>query len=831
MSCRQTSRSNVFSRIWSKAFASGRRKASGATRQRVRPRLEYLEDRLVPAVIDVTTLADGTGPGTLRSAIAQANVNDAAGDTNNTINLTVAGTYNIGQSGLGALQIFGNAQATQSGLSLTIQNTSGGTIAISGNNANRVFDINPNLVTPANNVVLGAVTINGVTIENGLASDTANPDGPNASGGGIRDQGPVDLTLNNDMLSNNSATADGGGVAMENVASTKWKLTLNNTTVINNHAGDAGGGIDEDGTGIVNINNSTISDNTTLNQGAGVWLDAINGGTAMLTVTNSVVNGNTAGALAGGIGNAGNGAVSILNSTIENNFATGFGGGFADENNLGTLAVQNSLFLNNSAGTNGGGIQEGGGLTITNSEIKGNAAGMNGGMPIGSSGGKPNTVMGSGGGLFVDGGSLTLTNSTIADNTATVNGGGIELETSGASAIRNTTIVGNTALSSAAGNDGGGIDAEGNFTGSLQLLDDTITNNFAVEGGGVFYNGAAGSTVSVQNTIIAQNVVVMPTGNNGPDAVSGTSFTDLGGNLIGISGAGSGNTGFAAATTQTGTLANPLNPLLGPLTNNGGPLAGATGTQMTVETEAELVGSPAIGKGVANGITSDERGFPRVNTFDVGAFQFQNAALLVHIGIPQNIGLGTIQTVKVTVTNTSGNALPADNTVLTVTASGGLNIGGTQTFTLGPLASGQSQSFSFNVSGTTLGAQTVTASVTSPDAKPSTVSTSATVNVVQHTTPVTPTTPIGTLTLFAFGLGPTGIDLFEIDSAGDIFAVSLSGGAPIFVNTMLQLQLATLQNGRILALLTGSNGQSFIIDIINPFLPSVMSAVLAALHL
>ena len=107
----------------------------------------------IPTVIDVTTLADGTGPGTLRSAIAQANTNNANGITNNTIDITVAGTYNIGQSGLGELAIFSNATATQSGLSLTIQNTSGGTVAISGDNNNRVFDINPNVITPANNVV------------------------------------------------------------------------------------------------------------------------------------------------------------------------------------------------------------------------------------------------------------------------------------------------------------------------------------------------------------------------------------------------------------------------------------------------------------------------------------------------------------------------------------------------------------------------------------------------------------------------------------------------------------------------------------------------------
>ncbi len=829
MSCRLTVRANVFSRVWSKAFASGRRKASPATRQRVRPRLEYLEDRLVPAVIDVTTLTDGTGPGTLRSAIAQANANDAAGDTNNTINLTVAGTYNIGQSGLGALQIFTNATTGQSGLSLTIQNTSGGSIAISGNNQTRVFDINPNDInggTTPNGVILGAVTINGVTIENGVAQAGDTQVG---SGGGIRDQGSVDLTLNNDLITNCSATADGGGISMEqpgNLASTKWKLNLNNTTVSNCHAGDAGGGVEEDGTGFVNITNSMISDNTCLNQGAGVWLDAINGGTAALTVTNSLVTGNTAGMLGGGLGNAGNGAVSILNSTIQNNFTPGFGGGFADQNNLGALAVQNSLFLNNSAGTNGGGIQEGNGLTITNSEIKGNAAGMNGAMPIGTSGGKPNAVMGSGGGLFVNGGTLLLTNSTVADNTATLNGGGIELQTTGASAIRNTSIVGNTALNNAANNgtvfnNGGGIDDVS--TGGLSLVDNTITNNFGGQGGGLFSAEKTGLTI--QDTILAQNLASI----TGPDFSFANTITgvDLGGNLIGIGDPAV----FTAGTTQQGTTNTPLNSQLAGLANNGGPVAGSTGTQITVETEAELLGSPAMGKGVANGLTSDERGFPRVNTVDVGAFQFQNVTLQLNIGIPQNIGLGTTQTVKVTVTNTSGNALPTDNTVLTVTASGGLNIGGTQTFTLGPLASGQSQTFSFNATGATLGTQTLTASVTSPDAKPSTISTNATVNVVQQTTPVTPTTPVGTLTLFAFGLGPTGIDLFEIDSAGDIFAVSLSGGTPIFLNTVLHLSLATIQNGRLLALLTGSNGQSFVIDIINPFLPSVMSAVLSALRL
>ena len=92
-------------------------------------------------------------------------------------------------------------------------------------------------------------------------------------------------------------------------------------------------------------------------------------------------------------------------------------------------------------------------------------------------------------------------------------------------------------------------------------------------------------------------------------ALANGTFTDMGGNLIGVSGPGSGNMGFTSATTQTGTVGNPLNPQLGPLQNNGGPLIGAPGHTMTLQTELLLPGSPATGKGILNGAPqTDERG-------------------------------------------------------------------------------------------------------------------------------------------------------------------------------------------------------------------------------
>ena len=84
-----------------------------------------------------------------------------------------------------------------------------------------------------------------------------------------------------------------------------------------------------------------IAGNGTVNQGGGVWLDAINpaGTTTMvsatLTVTDAVIGNNAAYLVDGGIGNAGNGAVTITDSTVENNFSAGNGGGFGDQNNFG----------------------------------------------------------------------------------------------------------------------------------------------------------------------------------------------------------------------------------------------------------------------------------------------------------------------------------------------------------------------------------------------------------------------------------------------------------------------------------------------------------------
>ncbi len=700
-----------------------------------RPAVECLEDRCVPAVFNVNSLADlsivggvnadGTIKGqgntiTLRSAIQAANANSGAGG--NVINLTLAGTYKITQVGTagetdnlaGEFSIF----PTAANGNLTIANTSGGAVTVDGNHLNRVFDINASNAPSPPKVT---VTMSGFTITGGDALDPnpANADAPGSAGGGIRDQNNVSLTLNNMVITNNVANADGGGVVMENTANSSWTLTVTNSTISNNHGGDAGGGIDTDGFGTVIITNSTITGNTDSNQGAGVYIDAIQVGMvfvgAPMTMTGTVVSNNQAlaagmlgppasGGSGGGISNAGNGTMTITNCTVANNFANGAGGGFSDENAQGSLVVTNSLFVGNAASGEGGGIQEGGpSTTITNSVIQGNTSGA------------------TGGGLFLNGTSVSIQDSTVVNNTAIAGGGGLEIQTTGTGAtgttIANATITANSATGNPAAPttaNGGGIEAPATtFTGSLTLTNDTINGNFATNGGGIFWGGTTG-TVAVQNTIVAHNFA-----GTGPDANNPSGmFADSGGNLIGST---SGNSGLVSVSTS--------DPLLGPLTNNGGPTVGAPGSTTTLPTEALLLGSPAIDKGVTTTLTTDERGFSRpdggtAEKFpDIGAFEFQDVTLAVKVApAAAFVPLFDTTTFTVTVTNTSGNALPADNSVLTVTLPPGLTAPGgqTQTFTVGALGAGQSRAFTVSATAAALGVQTVTASVTSPDTNPAT---------------------------------------------------------------------------------------------------------------
>jgi hypothetical protein len=127
----------------------------------------------------------------------------------------------------------------------------------------------------------------------------------------------------------------------------------------------------------------------------------------------------------------------------------------------------------------------------------------------------------------------------------------------------------------------------------------TLSGNSASYGSGIF--NAGGSSLSLDSTIVA--------GNSGSADIWGTVLSTSSYNFIGN---GSALSGISNGTNhnQIGTSSSPLNPLLGPLQNNGGPTF----------TMLPLTGSPVIDDGdpaLAN--TLDQRGSNRGDTPNIGA--------------------------------------------------------------------------------------------------------------------------------------------------------------------------------------------------------------------
>lgn len=227
---------------------------------------------------------------------------------------------------------------------------------------------------------------------------------------------------------------------------------------------------------------------------------------------------------------------------------------------------------------------------------------------------------GTSGGGIRNTGTIFLNNSTVSNNTGEIGTGGIDNR--GSMFINSSTISGNSKTANSPTNSGGGIYGDGTLT----ITNSTVTNNTSngSAGAGGVYN--EGGTVTLRNTIVAANV------NNAtkPDiaATGNTGFTSNGFNLI-------GNRGAIVATgnaDQSGDGVIQINPLLGPLQNNGG----------TTPTHSLGPDSPATDSGNSSGSVNDQRGLgflrvvdlmvsnaPGGDGADIGAFEVQTEPLLV----------------------------------------------------------------------------------------------------------------------------------------------------------------------------------------------------------
>ena len=248
------------------------------------------------------------------------------------------------------------------------------------------------------------------------------------------------------------------------------------------------------------------------------------------------------------------------------------------------------------------------GCEFRNGLAKGGDGGT--GSPAGPGG------QGYGGGIYADAESrLAVSDSTIAGNTAAGGGGsGLGSASGGGAystntcAFTNCTIANNTATGSFSS--GGGIWSQ--F--SLMVFNCTVTGNHAEYGGGI------GGSPTLGNTIVAGNTAA--TAANGPDG-SGTFFPESYCIIQNTNGSSiSGNMTFALIG---------IDPLLGPLANNGG----------ATRTCALRAGSPAIDKGKNCGPATDQRGAPRPYDFpsitnaaggdgsDIGAVEFARPTLTI----------------------------------------------------------------------------------------------------------------------------------------------------------------------------------------------------------
>jgi predicted outer membrane repeat protein len=247
-------------------------------------------------------------------------------------------------------------------------------------------------------------------------------------------------------------------------------VTVSNSTVSANRGGSGGGIYNRDGT--LSVSYSTFANNSAF--------DRYFGG--------------------GGIANSDRGTVTVSNSIVSGNSTTGYGGGIY---NAGALALSSSIVSDNRADQCGGGIFNRGALTVNRSTFSDNTA-----------------TDGYGGGGIYNFGTLNVSHSTFADNRATHSGGGIyntaTTLTVSNSTLSNSTFAGNRATV------GGGI-YNGGYEGTLLIVSNsTFADNDASWQGGGIYTSSFSGPVTLKNTVVADS----PTGGNcsGP-------IIDGGGNL------------------------------------------------------------------------------------------------------------------------------------------------------------------------------------------------------------------------------------------------------------------------------------------------------------
>jgi CSLREA domain-containing protein len=469
---------------------------------------------------------------------------------------------------------------------------------------------------------LGA-TITNSTFENNSAATTYS--GAAVSEYDYEDSyGGLDLTLSGDTITHNvaSSTWSAGGV-MEYSNYGGASLQINNSTISNNTAsgGDSTGGVLSYATNYsnssVNITNSTISANKDTSSGYGGGVFSYGGttdGSANLSMNNDKITDNQTGAplssapgIGGGIGTFGTSKLLVTNTTVSGNTAIGnasevaYGGGIGDESDDGAILRGDTITNNHVVGTDG----SGGGLyvdpTYATTIVSGSTIGANSAQY--------------GAGLYLYEWGLEINGSTISNNVAgskSVAGYGAGIyDASGALKVTNSTLSGNDAMD---GGSGGAIYfAPTTYSGSsgdplgdsevMTLYFDTVAQNYAANGAGIYYAGGAFGTL--RDSIVVNNFKAPKSAVQAEcfAATAANAIQSVGGNLLSRS-----------------TCVSALEP--GDVVSSSPGVMALAANGSILETMALLAKSPAVGLAKGDCIASDERGVARkAGKCDSGAYQ------------------------------------------------------------------------------------------------------------------------------------------------------------------------------------------------------------------
>ncbi|MGC1783072.1 MAG: choice-of-anchor Q domain-containing protein [Acidobacteriaceae bacterium] len=771
------------------------------------------------------TTDNATDSGSLRYAVNTAVDGDTITFLNviGTITLTPAnGALIISHSititgpGAGLLTISGNNATT-----VFIVNS--GTVSISG-----LAIANSN----AGSGVYGAITNGGTLTVTGC--DLSNNANPTDSGGAILNFGT--LTVMDSTFSGNTAGVGGaiGGAAgtltVENSTFSgntaqvggaiyaQGMSTVENSTFYGNNPTNGPGGAIFLNSGTMTVSNSTISGNEV----DGIW----NNGSQPLTISNSIVSGNIGGDcencgtqgsnnLIGGTPDLGplqyNGGATQTMMPLPGSPAIGAGSG-------STLATDQRVFARSTGATSDLGAVQTNYLTVTNLNDSGpgslrdaiTTANTNGSGDIIFQSGITGTITlastlpsivtsnvnfeGPGATQLTVSGNNSAAVFDVSGNLAVVNLRGMTVKygnsTSYAGGLSNSGLltVENSAFSYNNGAEGGAVFNDG----SLIVEGSTFSNNVATDGGGILNQ----RTLIAVNTTFSGNRAYNGNGGGVSDA-GGTAVIDnstFSGNDVLNGGVGggvynsgplvlentivSGNTNLQSNTADDCSGCGTQSPanLIGGAANLGS--LTYNGLNATVQTLLPLPGSVAIQAGdptqLLPGVTTDERGFPRLTAgkLDLGAAQ-SNYTAVQFVQQPTNTVIKTdispAVTVEVLETNSNlaapNNTDPVDGIAITLTFSGAGTLAGTLTQT----AAGGVASFA-DLNGNTVG---------TGDA----LATSITVTPVGVTPPQTLT---ATSTPFDITLAPTTVNFNPPLPASVTYGVSpltlkataYSGGTP-----------------------------------------------------